>query len=305
MLSTDIVILGCGFTGRRVAEILLAQGRRVSGTSRHADSLADLAAKGLEAVSFDAANASPEELARLVPTGPTVLYSIPTLRTDDGLWEPAPEIFRALGDRPRRLVYLSTTGVYGSAREVDELTPAAPESERQRLRVQAEQAAQVGPWESLILRPAAIYGPGRGVQVALPRGDYKLVGDGSNFVSRIHVDDLAAITAAALLSDVTGGFPVADEQPSSSREIAEFCAELLGVPLSESVERTDVSETRRSDRRVDGAGDPAATGGRATISVVPRRNSGVAARRQPLITPIGRSRATFAASPALWTTSIT
>jgi len=40
----------------------------------------------------------------------------------------------------RRVVYLSTTSVYGDAREVDETTAAAPRSERARLRLAAEQA---------------------------------------------------------------------------------------------------------------------------------------------------------------------
>ena len=52
----------------------------------------------------------------------------------------------------------------------------------------AEQAIAAGPWSTLILRPAAIYGPGRGVQVSLPLGEYH---PGENFVSRIHADDLA------------------------------------------------------------------------------------------------------------------
>ena len=80
----------------------------------------------------------------------------------------------------------------------------------------------------------------------------KLVGDGSNYVSRIHVDDLAAITAAAALSSLTGAYPVADDGPSTSREIAEYCAELLGLPPPVSVGRGEVSETRRSNRQVDG-----------------------------------------------------
>jgi nucleoside-diphosphate-sugar epimerase len=90
------------------------------------------------------------------------------------------------------------------------------------------------------------------VQAALAEGRYKLAGDGSNYVSRIHVDDLAAISAAALLSNLTGAFPIADEEPCSSREIAEFCAELLDLGPVESVTSDDLSETRHSDRRVGG-----------------------------------------------------
>jgi nucleoside-diphosphate-sugar epimerase len=250
----DIFILGCGFTGRRVAARLLAAGHGVSGTSRSADSLRDLAAQGLRAIGFDALEPGAlERLANLIPEGAVVLDSIPTLRTAQGLFEPTPGLVKALGGRPSRVVYLSTTGVYGAARDVGESTPAAPQTERQRLRVAAEEAVRSGPWRSLILRPAAIYGPGRGVQEALPRGEYKLAGDGSNYVSRIHADDLAAVAAAALLADITGTFPVADAHPCSSREIAGFVSGLLRIPLPETVSSSELSETRRSDRRVDGS----------------------------------------------------
>jgi nucleoside-diphosphate-sugar epimerase len=146
------------------------------------------------------------------------------------------------------MVYLSTTGVYGGVRDVDENTPAA-----EHPRMEAERAVAAGPWSALILRPAAIYGPGRGIQVSMARGEFRLVGDGSNFVSRIHVDDLALHCEAALLSDLTGAYPVADEEPCESREIAGFCARLLGVPMPLSVSAAEVHDTRRADRRVDGS----------------------------------------------------
>jgi hypothetical protein len=64
---------------------------------------------------------------------------------------------------------------------------------------------------------------------------------------------LAAHVEAALFSTVTGAFPVADEHPCPSREIAVFCARLLGVPMPGSVPAGALSETRRADRRVDGS----------------------------------------------------
>ena len=64
------------------------------------------------------------------------------------------------------------------------------------MRVDEENDVLAGPWSSLILRPAAIYGPDRGVHVSLAQGRHRMLGDGSNYISRIHVDDLAAITAA-------------------------------------------------------------------------------------------------------------
>ena len=248
-----IFILGCGYTGSRVARLLLDQGMAVGGSARALNSLAALKERGLRPVAFDAADS--KDLSRLeasLEPRTRLLYSIPTLTGAEGRWEPARQILEQLGPKLSRVVYLSTTGVYGSAAAVNENTPPKPETKRQELRVDAEQAVLSGPWKSLILRPAAIYGPGRGVQAALPQGKYKLAGDGSNFVSRIHVDDLAAISAAALLSDLTGAYPVADEEPCSSREIAEFCAALLQLGPVESVTSDELTETRRSDRRVGG-----------------------------------------------------
>jgi nucleoside-diphosphate-sugar epimerase len=192
---------------------------------------------GAAGIAFDAAR--PDALEDLVIPGTLVLHSIPV-----------GGIANALRKKPPvRVVYLSTTSVYGDAKVVDETTPPAHEGPR----FQEEQAVLDGPWSALVLRPAAIYGPGRGIHASMRAGKYRLVEDGANFVSRIHVGDLAAHAVFALLSDLTGAYPVADEAPCTSREIAEFCAKLLGMPVPASMPREEVGETRRADRRVDGS----------------------------------------------------
>jgi nucleoside-diphosphate-sugar epimerase len=181
-----------------------------------------------------------------------VLFSIPTLDTAAGLTDRTAEILAALTPAPARVVYLSTTGVYGRTRQVDENTPMDPVTPREILRAAAENAVSGGPWSSLILRPAAIYGPGRGIHVSMAAGQFRFAGDGSNFVSRIHVDDLAHLSEAALLSDLPDAWPVADDHPCTSREIAEFCSQLLGVPLPSSAGTDALHPTRTADRLVDG-----------------------------------------------------
>jgi nucleoside-diphosphate-sugar epimerase len=200
----------------------------VLATSRSPSKLAGL---GVEII---AAEDVPARLRR----GALVLHSIPPAGPS-GLLD-------LLSDKPSRLVYLSSTAAYGAATIVDETTPVDPSTEQARARIEVEHTILNGPWSSLVLRPAAIYGPGRGAHERIKRGEYNLSDD---FVSRIHVDDLASHVEAALLSTTTGAYPVADEEPCTSREISEFCANLLGNPALVG----GPQGRRGSARRVDGS----------------------------------------------------
>ncbi len=243
------LILGCGFTGRRVARLLLERGWAVTATARRPRSLATIERAGGRVLAFDAAeNADIGEPA----DGAHLVLSIPTLRTDEGLCEPTPRLVSSLRGTPRHVTYLSTTGVYGQSRTVDERTPVAPATPRQHLRVAAERAVQALECPSLVLRPAAIYGPGRGVHTRMRAGTFRLSAGRPLTVSRVHVDDLAAIVAASVRQTVEGAFPVADERPATSAEVARFCSELMCVPAPASVPLSRLPETRRADRRVDG-----------------------------------------------------
>ncbi len=223
------LVLGSGFTGFRVAQFLLVQDWQVRATNRNVLDVNDAA--------------SLERWGKSIGPEVVVLHSIPV-----------PGVMEMLRKNPpARVVYLSTTGVYGAATMGDETTPGAPRTERELLRVEEERQVLDGPWSSLILRPAAIYGPGRGIHASMREGNYHLSGDGTNFVSRIHVDDLARITAAAMVSDLIGAYPVADDEPCTSREIAEYCAKLLNLPLPETASPESLGETRRADRRVNGS----------------------------------------------------
>jgi nucleoside-diphosphate-sugar epimerase len=248
-----VLILGCGYTGRRVALRLLAQGVPVLATTRNPARLEEVAARGGRLLRLEVLEQQTLlALREAVPEAVRVLHSIPVVEGAEGPLDPTPRLLEVLSGRIRRLVYLSTTGVYGAAPVVDETTPVAPLGGRERLRVEAEQAVLGGDWSALVLRPAAIYGPGRGVHESIRLGRYRLAGDGANFVSRIHVDDLAAICEAALASEITGAYPVADEEPCTARQMAAFCADLLGLPVPEPTDPAALHRTRQVDRRVDG-----------------------------------------------------
>jgi nucleoside-diphosphate-sugar epimerase len=228
------LILGNGFTGGRVAQLLRARVWPVFCTNRNG-------ADGLRVDVND--TASLEQLSEAIDGQTVVLHSIPV-----------PGVMEALRrSPPARVVYLSTTGVYGGMPVVDATTRISPRTERELLRAEEERHVLAGPWSALVLRPAAIYGPGRGIHVSMRDGTYKLMGDGANYVSRIHVDDLARHAEAAMLSELTGAYPLADEEPCTSREIAEYCARLLGLPMPQAASADELGETRRADRRVDGS----------------------------------------------------
>ncbi len=250
----NILILGCGFTGERVATQFIAQGDAVTVTSRSPTRLHQLRQLGARAIEFDVDPTQPKLPKCIsVVSWDAILYSIPTLRVGDLLIEPAPTLAQSLCTLAPRAIYLSTTGVYGHQTQIDATTLPLPRTPREQLRVDAENAVLQSFASPLVLRPAAIYGPGRGVHVSLRQGRYRLTGSGDNYISRIYVDDLAAHVAAALHHPITGAWPVADALPCTQLEMASYCASLLGVPLPPSIPPAENAESLRANRRVDGS----------------------------------------------------
>jgi nucleoside-diphosphate-sugar epimerase len=235
-MGAMVIILGLGFTGAHLAGRLLRRGISVSALVRGVGRFREMADLGVQ-------------LAELtgnvrLPRNSVVAHLIPPLP------EPENTALRQtiLKLAPGRVVYVSSTGVYGSRTDVDWETPATPNDDRGRSRLEEERWVASGPWSSLILRSAAIYGPGRGVHAAvrerkIPRGV------GSGITSRIHVDDLAAIADAGLFADIQGAWPVADDAPCSTAAIVRWCAELFHL---EDVSEPENAGKPIAGRKVDG-----------------------------------------------------
>jgi nucleoside-diphosphate-sugar epimerase len=231
-----VVILGLGFTGTRLAGRLIRRGIPVSALVRGVERFSGMAGLGVRL----------GELTGIVQANrnATVAHLIPPLA------EPENTALREtiLKLAPKRVVYVSSTGVYGAATEVDWETPATPNDDRGRLRLEEERWIASGPWSSLILRSAAIYGPGRGVHAAVREGKVPR-GAGSGITSRIHVEDLAAIIEAGLFAGLEGAWPVADDEPCATAEIVRWCAERMHV---EAVGQNDKAVGRMAGRSVNG-----------------------------------------------------
>ena len=240
-----VLILGCGYAGQAVARLLAGRAERVLGTARVAGELGAVAAAGAEPILLDGddpgARAALAGRCAAEGEGLRLLVAFPPARLAGG-GERTGEVLGALRGRIARVVQLSSSVVYGDAPRVDAATAAAPSSPRGVLYLDAERAVREGPWSSLVLRVAAIYGPGRGLLAdELPRFTHARSLDA--VVSRIHVDDLAAIAVAALGGRVEGAWPVADEEPASGRELL---AAWSGTPW-ERGDRPDPPGSRRVD----------------------------------------------------------
>ena len=88
--------------------------------------------------------------------------------------------------------------------------------------------------EWLILRGALFYGPGTGFDedwfARARAGKLRLPGDGEDFVSLIHIADMAEATVAALVRPpARQTLIVADDRPVRWRELFEYIAGLAGV----------------------------------------------------------------------------
>jgi nucleoside-diphosphate-sugar epimerase len=220
--QTTWIVLGAGYTGLRLADRLVTDGHAVIVTRRtaealpagHAGRVADLA----DRASLETLPAGDAIVVCLAPPGDDPGGEIRTL-------------VRATR-AARRLVYVSSTGVYGPAAGawVDESAPLAPITASGRARVAAEEALAASAVSTVVLRVAGIHGPGRGIAERLRAGTYRIIGDGSSHVSRIHVDDLVEAIVRAGSATIAGAINIADDAPDPIGAVADALADELGVP---------------------------------------------------------------------------
>jgi nucleoside-diphosphate-sugar epimerase len=233
-----VVVLGLGFTGGRLARRLLAQGVEVFAAARRLERFEDIRATGIRLTEWNIEN--PESMA--LPPRALIAWCLPPLPEPDKA--ALRNYIKMLA--PTRIVYVSSTGVYGDQSSVDEHTTPQSTDERAARRIEEEHWISSGPWTALILRAAAIYGPGRGVHASIRQGKIPR-GAVSTIVSRIHVDDLVQLMEAGLNSTIEGAWPVADDQPASTNDIAEWCIREFSLP-----EISFHAETSISGRSVNG-----------------------------------------------------
>ena len=246
-----LLCFGLGFSARASVERLRTRLEHVWGTTRQDAAPRRPAPSGVTMIAFDGATRSPAA-AEALAEADYVLVSIPP--GDDG--DPVLNHFRddLAARAPSSVVYLSTVGVYGDhgGAWVDETSACRPVSKRSLLRLAAEHA-----WERFsaeagvpvaIVRLAGIYGPGRGPFQKVRSGTARRIIKPGQMFNRIHVDDIAAIVAAAFDKHVGGVFNGVDDAPAPPQDVIAYAAELLGLPPPPEIafEDADLSPMARS-----------------------------------------------------------
>jgi len=227
------LIFGCGYLGERVARRWRDSDNEVTVVSRNRERATKLERQGYRAIVADVTQ--PETL-RSLPAADTVLFAVGFDRGGSQSIEAVyaggmQNVLAALPSSAGRMVYISTTGVYGSAGGgwVDEETAPDPQREGGRASLAAERALAESPIgaRSIVLRLAGIYGPGRIPFLDLLRAGKPIPAPTKGYLNLVHVDDAAAVVLAAegvAVSDgprvycVTDGHPV--ERGDYYREVA-------------------------------------------------------------------------------------
>lgn len=231
-----VVVVGAGYVGLAVCRRLDDLGHEVTGVRRSPEPVREA---GVDAVAADVTD--PETLSALPDADAVVFAASSGGRGADA----ARRVFvaglentiQAYADRPSppdRLVYTSSTGVYGDhdGDWVDETTPLDPQTDKTEVLVEAERvatetAADAG-IDGTVARFAGLYGPDRYRLERYLEGPVT-----AGYLNAVHRDD----AAGAVVFLLTGRSPGADGGDPRARPADHARGETVAVVDDEPVDK--------------------------------------------------------------------
>ena len=249
-----MLIAGCGYVGAALAQMWVADGHEVFGLKRDPDALPI----GVHGIAADLRR--PESLGALPERIDVAVYAAGSKSHDsdayraiylDGLGNLL-RVLREQGERPRRVLFTSSTAVYGQRRGewVDETSPTRPDRFSGEIMLLAERLLLASSFPATVLRLGGIYGPGRTRLVERVRaGEAVVRGGPPHYTNRIHRDDAAA--AMHHLLQHPEPLPLylgVDDEPADEGAVLAWLAEQAGAPAPRTLESAGHpgSERRRA-----------------------------------------------------------
>jgi len=197
------LILGCGYLGHRVAQTWIASGQEVLALTRSSRRAEELAAIGIRPIIGDVTSSLNLRDCEGIDTA---LFAV---GFDRSAGKPIRDVYvdglrRTLDQLPmppRRIIYISSTGVFAQndGEWVNEQSPCEPVREGGRACLAAEELLQqhaIG-GRAIILRLAGIYGPDRLPKLQDVIAGKPLAATAKGYLNLIHVDDAVRIVLAA------------------------------------------------------------------------------------------------------------
>jgi nucleoside-diphosphate-sugar epimerase len=239
-----LLIVGCGDVGMRLIPLLRSRFRVFALTSQ-SERLSELRSAGVIPIlgNLD----SPQSLYRLKGLADIVVHLAPPPM--QGSLDQRTRNLVAILPRHGRLVYVSTTGVYGDCKGAtfDETRPVAPVNARAERRVDAERVlrrwARHHEGKLSILRVPGIYAADRLPLERLRQGTPALVDSDDVYTNHIHADDLAQIIALALFrAQPLRVYHTVDDSALKMGDYFDQVATAFKLPLPPRVPRAELSK---------------------------------------------------------------
>lgn len=239
-----LLIVGCGDVGMRLIPLLRSRFRVFALTSQ-SERLSELRSAGVIPIlgNLD----SPQSLYRLKGLADIVVHLAPPPM--QGSLDQRTRNLVAILPRHGRLVYVSTTGVYGDCKGAffDETRPVAPVNARAERRVDAEQVlrrwARHHEGKLSILRVPGIYAADRLPLERLRQGTPALLDSDDVYTNHIHADDLAQIIALALFrAQPLRVYHTVDDSALKMGDYFDQVATAFKLPLPPRVPRAELSK---------------------------------------------------------------
>ncbi len=248
-MNPRLLIIGCGDVGLRVLKLLAGRWRVLALTSSP-DRCAALRAAGATPLLGDLD--SPVTLARLGGLADSVLHLAPPASTGTADRRTRQLIDALARKPPQRLVYASTTGVYGDCAGacIDETQRLNPGTDRARRRVDAEAQLRAFGRRSgcrvSLLRIPGIYAldrVGGDPRERLARGTPVLRLEDDVYTNHIHADDLARACVLALFKGLPQrALNVCDDSDLLMGDYFDLAAALTGLAAPPRISRAEAAE---------------------------------------------------------------
>lgn len=256
MTPEHIAIFGCGYVGRALAEILVADGHTVVAFSRSGATQIH----GVEGVALDFRGEIPSDK---VPTDLTqALFMAAPKEFSEAAYrsvyvESQRKVLMALQrtcPELRRYIFVSSTSVYAQSEGewVDEAAPTEPTHFSGRVLLEAESVCSelFGP-SAHCVRFGGIYGPDRTRMIEqVRRGAVRYQIDPPQYTNRIHRSDCAGCLRHLLtLGELEPIYLGVDNEPAPLSEVCTWLADRLGATLPPPAPSSAESRGLRSNKR--------------------------------------------------------